>query len=363
MKRIQLHSTHVALGAKIVPFGGFEMPVQYAGVQKEHIAVRNSVGIFDVSHMGEFLVTGVDAEKFLQKVVSNDVSKLVDGKIQYAYFPNEDGGIVDDLLIYKFSDVEFMLVVNASNIQKDWDWLMSNNDTSANIQNLSDEYSLFAVQGPKSVAALQNLTSIDLKGMTYYTFKQNDFAGVEDVIVSATGYTGAGGFELYVPNASAEKVWEAILAEGNTYDIQPIGLAARDTLRLEMGYCLYGNEINDTTSPVEAGLMWVTKLTKNFIGKSKIEKVKEEGPKRKLKAFQILEKGIPRAGYKVCNEKGEELGVVTSGTMSPSIKKGIGLAYISSEAIANKVPLFLEIRNKLVQIETVSLPFVQSNVN
>ena len=363
MKRIELHNTHEALGAKMVPFAGFEMPVQYAGVQKEHLAVRESVGVFDVSHMGEFLVTGADAEKFLQKVVSNDVSKLVDGKIQYACFPNEEGGIIDDLLVYKISDVEYMLVVNASNIEKDWNWLNKQNDTSASLQDLSNDYSLFAVQGPKSTEALQNLTSIDLKGMTYYTFKQSDFAGVEDVILSATGYTGAGGFELYVPNANAQKVWEAILKSGADFNIQPIGLAARDTLRLEMGYCLYGNEINDTTSPVAAGLMWVTKLSKDFVGKSKIEKVKEEGPSRRLKAFQVVGKGIPRKDYAICDQDQNKLGEVTSGTMSPSIKKGIGLAYIDVDALKNKVPLFLEVRNKLIEIELVSLPFVQSNVN
>lgn len=363
MKGIILKEVHEKLGAKMVPFAGYNMPVQYAGVQKEHLAVRESVGIFDVSHMGEFLVTGNEAEKFLQKVVSNDVSKLHDGKIQYAYFPNVNGGIIDDLLIYRFSEVEFMLVVNASNIDKNWEWLNKHNDTSANLQNLSDEYCLFAVQGPKSPDALQELTSVDLKGMTYYTFKQASFAEVEDVIVSATGYTGAGGFELYVPNASAEKVWNAIMNAGTKFNIEPVGLAARDTLRLEMGYCLYGHEINDTTSPVEAGLMWVTKLTKDFIGKDKIVEVKERGALRKLKAFKIVGKGIPRQGYSICLEDESIVGEVTSGTMSPSLKKGIGLAYVNTVNIQNKDNLFIAVRNKKIPIQLVSLPFVQPNVN
>lgn len=363
MKEVVLNDVHVKLGAKMVPFAGFSMPVQYEGVNAEHFCVRNSVGVFDVSHMGEFIVEGPEALDFLQKVVSNDVSKLVDGKVQYAYFPNATGGVVDDLLVYRFSSTKYMLVVNASNIEKDFDWISSNNTFNVKLTDLSDEYSLFAVQGPKALKVLQTLTDSNLSEFSYYTFKEIPFANKNNVIVSATGYTGAGGFEIYVKNEDAKEVWNAIFVAGASEDIKPIGLAARDTLRLEMGYCLYGNELNDTTSPIAAGLSWVTKFNKDFIAKDIIFKDKTEGPHNKLVAFEILDKGIPRTGYELVDENETVVGEVTSGTMSPVLKKGIGLGYVESDFLSKGEDLYILIRNKKIKIALVKLPFVQPNVN
>ena len=330
MKRTALYNKHVDLGAKMVSFAGFEMPVQYTGVKEEHLIVRNGVGMFDVSHMGEFYIKGEKAIDLLQKVTSNDVSKLTPGKIQYSCLPNGKGGIVDDLLVYCLSETEYLLVVNASNIEKDWNWIKSQNSMGAEMVDESDSISLFAVQGPKTNEALQSLTDVNLSEMTYYTFNIGKFAGVDNVIISATGYTGSGGFEIYVRNADAAKVWDAIMKAGEAVDLKPIGLAARDTLRLEMGFCLYGNDIDDTTSPIEAGLGWVTKFTKDFIDKEFLLSQKENGTARRLVAFNMIDRGIPRKDYRILNSEGEEIGVVTSGTQSPSLDKAIGMGYVKT---------------------------------
>jgi aminomethyltransferase len=357
MKNTALSHIHESLGAKMVPFAGFNMPVQYEGINIEHETVRNGVGVFDVSHMGEFILKGDNALALIQKVTTNDASLLFDGKVQYSCLPNNDGGIVDDLLVYRINENEYMLVVNASNIEKDWNWILMHNDLGVEMINVSDEYSLLAVQGPDASEALQSLTDLDLFTMKYYSFKIGDFAGFKDVIISATGYTGSGGFEIYVKNKDAEAVWKAIFKAGNKFGIKPIGLAARDTLRLEMGFCLYGNDINDTTSPIEAGLSWITKFTKDFVNSEAIKKQKEEGVSRKLIAFEITEKGIPRHGYEIVNVAGEIIGEVTSGTMSPSLKKGIGMGYVTTEYSKKDTEIFIKIRNKNIPSKVVRLPF------
>ncbi|GGK51446.1 MULTISPECIES: glycine cleavage system aminomethyltransferase GcvT [Flavobacteriaceae] len=357
MKNTALTHIHEKLGAKMVPFAGYNMPVQYEGINIEHETVRNSVGVFDVSHMGEFFLEGENALALIQKVTSNDASKLVDGKIQYSCLPNNDGGIVDDLLVYRISDKKFMLVVNASNIEKDWKWISQHNDLGVEMINASDDYSLLAVQGPKASEALQSLTDIDLSTMVYYTFKIGEFAGCKDVIVSATGYTGSGGFEIYIKNKDAEAVWNAVFKAGAEFGIKPIGLAARDTLRLEMGFCLYGNDIDDTTSPIEAGLGWITKFTKDFVNSEALKKQKEEGVTKKLIAFEISEKGIPRQGYEIVTENGTVIGTVTSGTMSPSLKKGIGMGYVAKEYAKRDTEIFIQVRKKAIPATIVRLPF------
>jgi len=357
MKNTALTEEHQKLGAKIVPFAGYNMPVQYEGVNIEHETVRNSLGVFDVSHMGEFVLKGENALHLIQKVCSNDASVLVDGKAQYSCMPNGKGGIIDDLIIYRINENHYFLVVNASNIQKDWEWISSHNDLGVEMEDVSDEYSLLAIQGPKAAAAMQALTKVDLVNMKYYTFQLGGFAGKENVMISATGYTGSGGFEIYVKNADAIDVWNAVLEAGKEYNIKPIGLAARDTLRLEMGFCLYGNDIDDSTSSLEAGLGWITKFTKDFIDKDFLKNQKEQGIKRKLVAFEMIDRGIPRKGYDILDEQGNKIGNVTSGTMSPSMKKAIGLGYVSIEHAAINSTISISVRNKKLKAVTVKLPF------
>lgn len=357
MKNTALTSTHEALGAKMVPFAGFNMPVQYEGVNIEHETVRNAVGVFDVSHMGEFLIEGEHALDLIQKVTSNDASKLSVGKAQYSCFPNDDGGIVDDLIVYRIKEETYLLVVNASNIEKDWNWISSKNDVGAVMRNLSDDYSLLAIQGPKAIEAMQSITSHDLSSIKFYNFIVGDFAGIEHVIISATGYTGSGGFEIYCKNSEVKQIWDKVMEAGKHFGIKPIGLAARDTLRLEMGYCLYGNDIDDTTSPIEAGLGWITKFSKTFTNCDALEAEKKHGPKRKLVAFEINERGIPRHGYDIVDSNGIKIGEVTSGTMSPSLKKGIGLGYVSHifSDFGNKI--FIQVRKNALPATVVKLPF------
>ena len=357
MKNTALTHIHESLGAKIVPFAGYNMPVQYEGINIEHETVRNGVGVFDVSHMGEFLITGPNALALIQKVCSNDASKLFDGKAQYSCLPNNEGGIVDDLIIYRLDEKKYVLVVNASNIQKDWDWISSHNNVGAEMKNLSEDYSLLAIQGPKASKAMQSLTSVDLENMKYYAFKVADFAGIEHVIISATGYTGSGGFEIYCKNSEVEHVWNKVMEAGADYGIKPIGLAARDTLRLEMGFCLYGNDINDSTSPIEAGLGWITKFTKEFTNYEALKKQKEQGTDRKLIAFSLDERGIPRHDYDIVDGNGKKIGVVTSGTMSPSLKIGIGLGYVPAIFAEIGSKIHIQIRKNAVPATVVKLPF------
>jgi aminomethyltransferase len=352
-----LTQKHQDLGAKLVPFAGYNMPVQYEGVTVEHETVRNGVGVFDVSHMGEFELKGENALALIQKVSTNDASVLVDGKAQYSCMPNGNGGIVDDLIIYRISQNHYFLVVNASNIEKDWNWISSHNDLGVEMTNLSNDYSLLAIQGPKAAEAMQQLTSIDLSAMVYYTFQYGTFAGIENVMISATGYTGSGGFELYVKNEHAEQLWNRIFEAGEKFGIKPIGLAARDTLRLEMGFCLYGNDIDDTTSPLEAGLGWITKFTKDFVDSDFLKNQKEIGVSRKLVAFEMIDRGIPRHDYKIVDANGAEIGKVTSGTMSPSMKIGIGLGYVTIENAQLDREIFIEIRDKNIKAKVVKLPF------
>ena len=359
LKKIALNDVHEALGAKMVPFAGYNMPVRYSSDLDEHNTVRNAVGIFDVSHMGEFMLRGPKALDLIQRITSNDASKLADGKVQYSCFPNEEGGIVDDLLVYRLGEEEYMLVVNASNIEKDWAWVNKYNTEGVELENISDEMSLFAVQGPKAVEALQPLTKIDLASMVYYTFDKGEFAGVQDVIVSATGYTGSGGFEIYVKNKDAKRVFDAIMEAGKPFGIKPIGLGARDTLRLEMGFCLYGNDIDDTTSPLEAGLGWITKFDKEFTNSANLKAQKEAGVQRKLVGFEMLEKAIPRAHYEIVNEAGEQIGEVTSGTMSPSMGKGIGMGYVTTEFSKPGTEVFVRVRNKDMKAQVVKLPILK----
>ena len=357
MKNTALTSTHEALGAKMVPFAGYNMPVQYEGVNIEHETVRNSVGVFDVSHMGEFLIEGEHALELIQKVTSNDASKLTIGKAQYSCLPNDTGGIVDDLIVYRVKENTYLLVVNASNIEKDWNWISSKNDVGAQMRDLSDDYSLLAIQGPKAVEAMQSLTSHDLSAINFYNFIVGDFAGIEHVIISATGYTGSGGFEIYCKNSEVKQVWDKVFEAGAKYGIKPIGLAARDTLRLEMGYCLYGNDIDDTTSPIEAGLGWITKFTKKFTNSEALEAEKQQGPKRKLIAFELNERGIPRHGYDIVDGDGKTIGVVTSGTMSPSLNKGIGLGYVPTSLSDLGNTIYIQIRKNSIPATVVKLPF------
>ena len=357
MKNTALNEIHIELGAKMVPFAGYNMPVQYEGVNIEHETVRSGVGVFDVSHMGEFELKGPNALALIQKVSSNDASVLVDGKAQYSCMPNGKGGIVDDLIIYRISHDHYFLVVNASNIEKDWNWISSHNDLGVEMNNLSDEYSLLAIQGPKAAEAMQTLTSIDLSNMVYYTFQFGTFADVENVMVSATGYTGSGGFEIYVKNENVAQVWASVFEAGESFGIKPIGLAARDTLRLEMGFCLYGNDINDTTSPLEAGLGWITKFTKDFVDSDYLKAQKETGVSRKLVAFEMIERGIPRHDYRILDANNQNIGIVTSGTMSPSMKIGIGLGYVEVAHTILDSEIFIEIRDKGVKAKIVKLPF------
>jgi aminomethyltransferase len=358
MKNTALTKTHEALGAKMVPFVGYNMPVSYEGVNIEHETVRNGVGVFDVSHMGEFLIEGPNALGLIQKVSSNDASKLTVGKAQYSCLPNETGGIVDDLIIYRVKDETYLLVVNASNIEKDWNHISRYNESfQADMKDISEGYSLLAIQGPKAVEAMQSLTSVDLDAIKFYNFVVSDFAGVEHVIISATGYTGSGGFEIYCKNSEVKQIWDKVFEAGADFGIKPIGLAARDTLRLEMGYCLYGNDITDETSPFDAGLGWITKFTKDFVNSEQLSKEKEQGPKRKLIAFELNDRGIPRQGYDIVDGQGKTIGVVTSGTMSPSIGKGIGLGYVPKvfSEIGSKINI--QIRKNAVPASIVKLPF------
>ena len=345
----------------MVPFAGYLMPVSYEGVNAEHETVRKAVGVFDVSHMGEFLVEGPSALTLIQKVTSNDASKLTVGKAQYSYFPNESGGIVDDLIVYRVKEEVFLLVVNASNIQKDWDHISRyNKSISAELRNISDNYSLLAIQGPKAVESMQSLTSVDLSAIKFYNFVVGDFAGIEHVIISATGYTGSGGFEIYCKNEEVKQIWDSVLEAGSAYGIKPIGLAARDTLRLEMGYCLYGNDINDETSPMEAGLGWITKFSKDFVNSEGLAKEKEQPLKQKLIAFELQERGIPRQGYEIVDGEGNKIGYVTSGTMSPSLNKGIGLGYVKTMFSDPGSGIYIQIRKNTVMAKVVKLPFYKT---
>jgi len=357
MKNTALTHVHEALGAKMVPFAGFNMPVLYEGVNAEHDTVRNGVGVFDVSHMGEFLLSGPHALDLIQKVTSNDAATLTIGRAQYSCLPNATGGIVDDLIVYKLKEEEYLLVVNASNIDKDWEWISAHNDLGVVMRNLSDDYSLLAIQGPMAMEAMQALTSIDLAAIKYYHFEVADFAGIEHVIISATGYTGSGGFEIYAKNSEIEHIWNKVFEAGAAYDIKPIGLAARDTLRLEMGFCLYGNDINDTTSPLEAGLGWITKFNKNFVNSDALKQQKEAGVTRKLVGFELLDRGVPRQDYEIVDAQGNVIGIVTSGTMAPSLNKGIGMGYVPVAFAAEDSEIFIRIRKNDVAAKVVKLPF------
>ena len=359
IKKIQLNDLHVALGGKMVPFAGYNMPVRYSSDIEEHKTVREGVGVFDVSHMGEFMVTGPKALDLIQKVTSNDASKLVIGQAQYSCFPNEKGGIVDDLIVYKFEEEKYMLVVNASNIEKDWAWINQHNAMGAELENISDNLSLFAIQGPKAIEAVQSLTPVNLSEVKFYHFTVGEFAGVKDVIISGTGYTGSGGFEIYVKNEDAEKVWKAVFEAGKDLNIKPIGLGARDTLRLEMGYCLYGNDINDETCPLEAGLGWITKFTKDFINSENLKKQKEAGVDKKLVGFTLQERGIPRGHYPIVNTSGEVIGEVTSGTQSPSMGIGIGMGYVKTEYATPGTEIAITVRNKNLAAKVEKLPLLK----
>jgi aminomethyltransferase len=351
---------HKKLGAKMLPFAGFEMPITYSGVIQEHECVRHKVGVFDVSHMGEFILRGPHALDLIQKTTSNDASKLTDGKVQYSCFPNLDGGIVDDLLVYRIREDQYMLVVNASNIEKDWNWLKQNDTWGVEMLDISNKTALLAVQGPLAAKALQKLTAFPLDTLAYYTFTKSTFAGIENVLISATGYTGAGGFEIYFDREHAHEVWNAIFEAGKEFGIEPAGLAARDTLRLEMGFCLYGNDINDHTSPIEAGLGWITKFSKEFNNRAALESQKTNGVSRKLVGFELVDKGIPRHDYEICDATGNNIGIVTSGTMSPSLKKAIGMGYVPSAMAAPDSEIFIKVRDKLLAARVVKLPFYQA---
>ena len=357
MKNTALTHIHENLGAKMLPFAGYNMPITYEGVNAEHETVRNGVGVFDVSHMGEFLLSGPNALALIQKVTSNDASVLTVGRAQYSCLPNHDGGIVDDLIIYKMKEEQYLLVVNASNIEKDWNWISGLNDLDVDMRNISDDYSLLAIQGPKAVEAMQPLTSVNLSEIKYYHFEVADFAGFDHVIISATGYTGSGGFEIYCKNDQAEAIWNKVFEAGAAFGIKPIGLAARDTLRLEMGFCLYGNDISDTTSPLEAGLGWITKFNKDFTNSENLKKQKEAGVSRKLVGFELTERGVPRHDYEIVDANGTVIGIVTSGTMAPSLNKGIGLGYVTTEHSAVDSEIFIRIRKNDVAAKVVKLPF------
>ena len=362
MKNTAFTHFHEKMGAKMVPFAGYNMPLKYVGDIEEHVTVRNGVGVFDVSHMGEFWVKGPKALDFVQKVTSNDASVLVDGKVQYSCFPNGKGGIVDDLLVYRIDTETYLLVVNAANIDKDWNWVTSQNDMGAVLYNASDEIAQLAIQGPLALKAMQKLTSTPIVDMEYYTFKKVDFAGVKDVILSTTGYTGAGGCEIYMANSDAEKIWNAVFEAGAEFGIKPIGLAARDTLRLEMGFCLYGNDIDDTTSPIEAGLGWITKFAdhKEFIDKQILLDHKKNGTSRKLVGFEMIDRGIPRHEYEIADASGNSIGHVTSGTMSPMMKIGIGMGYVKTEFSKPDSEIFIKIRDKLLKAKVVKLPIYKN---
>jgi aminomethyltransferase len=356
---VPLNDLHKSLGAKMVEFAGYSMPVLYTNLIQEHLAVRNSVGVFDVSHMGEFIVKGENATAFLQYVTSNDVSALYNGKVQYSCLPNDKGGIVDDLLVYRVKDDEYYLVVNASNIEKDWSWLQQYNTFGVEMINVSKTTSLFAVQGPKSLNTMQQLTDIDLSAMPYYTFKTGTVAGIENVIISATGYTGAGGFEVYVHNDQALQMWNAIFEAGKAFDIVPVGLGARDTLRTEMGYCLYGHDIDDATSPIEAGLGWITKFNKTFICSEHHLAIKQKGASKKLVGFEMIDRGIPRQHYTITDVEGNLIGEVTSGTQSPSLNKGIGMGYVQAKHTQTGNHIYINIRGKQLKAQIVKIPFVK----
>lgn len=359
MKNTPFTEKHIALGAKMHEFAGYSMPIEYSGIIDEHLTVCNAVGVFDVSHMGEFWVKGPQALPFLQKITSNNVAALSPGKIQYSCFPNETGGIVDDFLVYHYEEDKYLLVVNASNIGKDWNWCVSHNTEGALLENSSDQMAQLAVQGPKAIEVLQRLTDINLAEIPYYTFKVGEFAGEKEVIISNTGYTGAGGFELYFYPEAATKIWDAIFEAGASEGIKPIGLGARDTLRLEMGFCLYGNDLDDTTSPIEAGLGWITKFVdgKNFINRPALEKQKKEGTTRKLIGFEMIDRGIPRQGYELMNSEGEKIGVVTSGTMSPTRKIGIGMGYVKPQYAQPGTEIFMDMRGRKLKVIIVKPPF------
>ena len=358
MKKTALTSTHIDLGAKMVEFAGYYMPLQYEGLGIEHETVRNAVGVFDVSHMGEFLLSGPNALELIQKVSSNDATKLTIGKAQYSCLPNYKGGIVDDLIIYRIKEEQYLLVVNASNMEKDWDWISKHNTMDVDMKDLSMNYSLLAIQGPKAVEAMQSLTCVDLAEIAFYNFEVADFAGIEHVIISATGYTGSGGFEIYCKNSEAKQIWDKVFEAGADFGIKPIGLAARDTLRLEKGYCLYGNDINDTTSPLEAGLGWVTKFTKDFINSDNLKAQKEAGITKKLVGFEMIERGIPRQDYPIVDADGNEIGIVTSGTMSPSLNKGIGMGYVPKELSKPDSEIYVQVRKKQIKAKVVKMPFL-----
>lgn len=359
MKTTPFTEKHIALGAKMHEFAGYNMPIEYSGIIDEHMTVCNAVGVFDVSHMGEFWVKGPHALAFLQKVTSNDVSVLTPGKVQYTCFPNEKGGIVDDFLIYMYEPEKYLLVVNAANIEKDWNWCVSHNTEGAELENSSDNMAQLAVQGPKAISALQKLTDIDLSSIPYYTFKVGEFAGMKNVIISNTGYTGAGGFELYFYPDAADRIWKALFDAGEEYGIKPIGLGARDTLRLEMGFCLYGNDLDDTTSLIEAGLGWIAKFVegKDFISRAIQEKQKAEGVTRKLVAFEMVDRGIPRHGYDLMDEEGGRIGIVTSGTMSPTRKIGIGMGYVKPEYSKVGTTVYVDMRGRKLKAVVVKPPF------
>jgi len=359
MKNTAFTKYHIELGAKMAPFAGYNMPIQFEGINAEHITVRTGVGVFDVSHMGEFWVRGPKAFDLVQYLTSNDVATLFNGKVQYSCFPNNEGGIVDDLLVYKFSDVEYLLVVNASNIEKDWNWVNSNNKFGAELLNASDYTAQLAVQGPKALEAMQKLTATTITDMEYYTFKVINFAGVADILFSTTGYTGSGGCEIYMKNEDADKIYKAVFEAGKDYNIKNIGLGARDTLRLESGFCLYGNDLDDGISPIEAGLGWITKFVKNnnFINREYHENLKNYGTKRQLKGFELVDKGVPRHGYDVCDAQGFVIGHVTSGTMSPMTHKGRGVAYIATEFSKLNTEIYIKVREKLLKAKVVKMPF------
>jgi aminomethyltransferase len=359
MKSTSLSNKHIALGAKMVPFAGYNMPVSYKGLNEEHHAVRNSVGVFDVSHMGEFILKGPNALNLIQKVTSNDASVLTDGKAQYSCLPNASGGIVDDLIVYKIDSETYMLVVNASNIEKDWNWIKQSDLWNVDMKNISDDTSLLAIQGPNAIKTLQKLTDVKLADIPYYSFVKGKFDGIENVVISNTGYTGAGGFEIYFDNQYAEKIWNDIFEAGKEFDIRPIGLGARDTLRLEMGFCLYGNDIDDTTSPIEAGLGWITKYTKEFINKAIIEGQKANGVSKKLVGFEMIDRGIPRHDYQIVDSAGKIIGKVTSGTQSPSLNKAIGMGYVNTEFSKVDSEIFILIRDKAIQAKVCKLPFLK----
>ena len=359
MKTTPFTEKHIALGASMHEFAGYNMPIQYTGIIEEHMTVCQGVGVFDVSHMGEFCVKGPNALAFLQQVTSNNVAVLTPGKVQYTCFPNEEGGIVDDLLVYHYEPEKYLLVVNAANIEKDWNWCVSHNQAGAELENASDRMAQLAVQGPKATEALQKLTSIDLSAIPYYNFTHGEFAGLPDVIISNTGYTGAGGFELYFYPEDAQKIWDAVFEAGAEFGIKPIGLGARDTLRLEMGFCLYGNDLDDTTSPIEAGLGWITKFVdgKEFTNRAALEKQKAEGVSRKLVGFEMVDRGIPRHGYTLLTSEGESMGVVTSGTMSPTRKIGIGLGYVKPEFSKPGTEIAIDMRGRKLKAVVVKPPF------